>query len=160
MKTLYILRHAKASPKSLPIEDFYRPLYDKGILDAEKIGMLLKGINCKADKIISSPASRAIATARAVAKKIGYSENTILQESSFYEAYAEDVLEYLKAIETNETALLIAGHNPSLTNLAGMLCKKFTTDMATGSVVCIQFNCDEWKNISSKNSELIFYIQP
>lgn len=160
MKTLYILRHAKASPKNLPIDDFYRPLYDKGILDAEKMGMLLKGINCKVDKIISSPASRAIATARAVAQKINYAEYAIVQEPSFYEAYAEDILLYLKEMETNETTLLIAGHNPSLTNLAGMVCKKFTTDMATGSVVCIQFNCDEWKNISSKNAELIFYLEP
>jgi phosphohistidine phosphatase len=160
LKILYILRHAKASPKNLPIDDFYRPLYDKGIADADKTGMLLKSMNCKIDKIISSPASRAIATARSVAKKLNYNEKKILQEDGFYEAYAEDLLEYLRNVKSNENSILIAGHNPSLTNLASMVCKKFTTDMATGSVVCIHFNCDNWSEISSKNSELIFYIEP
>ena len=64
MKTLYLIRHAKSSWDDSTLTDFERPLNERGINDAPKMGKLLKEKNIIPELLISSPANRAISTAK------------------------------------------------------------------------------------------------
>ena len=63
MKTLYIVRHGKSSWDYDNIKDIDRPLKEKGILDADEMAGRLRDMGRKPERIISSPATRALHTA-------------------------------------------------------------------------------------------------
>ena len=54
MKTLYIVRHAKSSWSDVDLADIDRPLKERGVNDAIKIGERLRERNINPDIIICS----------------------------------------------------------------------------------------------------------
>ena len=59
MKTIFLLRHAKSSWDNLNLDDFDRPLSNKGIKASKKIGNYLKTNKFVPDIIYCSTAKRA-----------------------------------------------------------------------------------------------------
>ncbi|HYQ61260.1 MAG TPA: histidine phosphatase family protein, partial [Desulfatiglandales bacterium] len=72
MKTLYLIRHAKSSWNYPELEDFERPLSNRGRKNALLMGTILKKLKAAPDLVISSPANRAAMTARMLADAIHY----------------------------------------------------------------------------------------
>ncbi|NTW10984.1 MAG: hypothetical protein HGA26_06465 [Chlorobiaceae bacterium] len=64
MKTLYIVRHAKAGWENGVTKDFDRTLSDRGLRTAPVMANLLKERKVVPDLVISSPAKRALTTAK------------------------------------------------------------------------------------------------
>ena len=56
--------------------------------------------------------------------------------------------------EEYQSAVIIA-HNPGLTNFINELTNISLDNLPTTGIVEINFNCDNWKNISIENSTLI-----
>ena len=77
-KKLYIIRHAKSSWSDMSLDDFDRPLNKRGKANAPVMGTRFKNKGVKPDIIISSPAKRAISTAKIIAKKVKYVDEIIL----------------------------------------------------------------------------------
>ena len=71
MKTLLLLRHAKSSREDPSLQDFDRPLNERGKKDAPLIGKYARKQKIKADLVISSPAERARQTAELFLKSAG-----------------------------------------------------------------------------------------
>jgi len=63
------LRHAKAITGDLDTPDQDRPLSEKGVKDANKLGDKLHKKGIRFDLIVSSPAIRAITTAQLIINK-------------------------------------------------------------------------------------------
>ena len=89
MKTLLILRHAKAVSKNPSLSDHDRPLDKLGENDALHMGKLMKDKDIIPSFIISSTALRAKTTAELVAKGCGYQGDIVLNQS-LYEAKPKD----------------------------------------------------------------------
>ena len=81
MKTLLIVRHAKAVPKHLSLSDHDRPLDKVGEEDALHMGKLIKDKDIIPSTITSSTALRAKTTAELVAKRCSYQGDIILNQS-------------------------------------------------------------------------------
>ena len=79
MKTLYIVRHAKAIVRGTGIPDFDRSLAERGIKDARKMSKRQAKAGAEPQLLISSPAKRAIETARIFAKRLDYPKKAIVQ---------------------------------------------------------------------------------
>jgi phosphohistidine phosphatase len=71
-KKLLLVRHAKAKSGDFEIKDFDRPLSQKGIDEALEMGQQLFQGNIFPDGIISSPALRAISTAKSISISLGF----------------------------------------------------------------------------------------
>jgi len=67
MKRLYLVRHAKSSWNRPELDDIDRPLNKRGKRDAPFMGQRLKQHDVCPDLIISSPAKRALKTAKIIA---------------------------------------------------------------------------------------------
>ena len=91
MKSLPILRHAKASRKHPELTDHQKTLNKRSRNDAPRIGKLLKKEKIVTDDIISSTAVRAYETAKLVAKASGYKREIILDESLYLTGPKESV---------------------------------------------------------------------
>src|SRR5688572_18148452 len=124
MKRLLILRHAKSSWADSSIDDWQRPLNERGLRDAPRAGAWLREHGIEPDIIITSDAVRARTTAQAVAKAAGYSGD-IVSDPSLYHAKVDDLLHALNNVSDDAKAVLIVGHNPGLEELVRALSAEY-----------------------------------
>ena len=117
---LYLIRHAHALPIA-PGGDPHRTLSPAGHARALALGEAFAGgqtpFDLRPTRILSSPATRADQTARAIAQALSLSveHEPRLGLSSSLDLVAQLVAELLTA-ETPAAAMI--GHNPDLSNLA------------------------------------------
>ena len=72
MKTVYLVRHGKAVLRDIDIPDFERVLTDRGSNDSNLIARKLKQEKVQPSVRFSSPAPRALQTAKILAKNLDY----------------------------------------------------------------------------------------
>lgn len=161
MKTLYLVRHAKAINPDGGIPDFERVLEKKGKADARRIAKKLKEQNIPLDLLVSSPAHRALETAHIFAKELGYPVQKILLKDSIYNAPTEEVLlKIVQEVDDRYKSIMLFGHNPSFNDFAAYLIKDFKEDLPTCGVVCIDFKKNSWKKILKGSGILKFFDFP
>ncbi|MDD4107254.1 MAG: histidine phosphatase family protein, partial [Prolixibacteraceae bacterium] len=84
MKRLVIVRHAKAVPYGYH-DDILRDLQDRGKNDANIISKELNKKGIMPDAMISSPAKRALKTAKIFAGNLGFEKERIEENEDIYE---------------------------------------------------------------------------
>ena len=146
MKTLFLVRHAKSSWDAPALADKERPLDARGKRDAPKVGKRLAKAGAKPDLILSSPAKRALTTARIIAKELDYKRKNIVVDDRLYAAEADVVLDVIQRLETEARCVMLFGHNPELTELAHRLSSKITR-MPTCAVAEFTFDVKSWTRI-------------
>jgi len=112
---IYFLRHANAGePKLNPAKDDERPLDKLGIEQSHDVGRALAALDVNPDVIISSPLRRATQTAAVVANELGHEEKVVVEAALRPEATYESFQELLRR-HGRKDAILVVGHNPSIT---------------------------------------------
>ncbi len=115
-RELWLMRHGKAERYD-GIEDYDRPLKKRGKRDAKLIGEWLKNGDLIPDLVISSPAIRAIATAKWVCQSIGSGQQQIQMEKRLYDEGLTRVKAVLADCPQTLNRVLLVGHNPELEEL-------------------------------------------
>jgi len=121
MKTLFLVRHAKSSRDDPSLPDRERPLDDRGKRDAPKMGKRLAKRDAKLDLLVSSPALRALTTAKLIADEMGYKRNDIVVDDRLYASSPDDLLAVIRALDNKLGRVMLVGHNPEFTDLAHRL---------------------------------------
>lgn len=147
MKTLILVRHAKASEKQADGSDFERPLSTRGKRDAPEMGRRLAKTGVQSPRIMSSPALRAGATAHAFADALDYPRDQILWEPDIYEAPLESLLSILRRQSDRVNNLILVGHNPGLTQLANALAKTRLENLPTAGVYTLTLPIQHWNEV-------------
>lgn len=148
MKRLLLVRHAKSSWKDAALADSDRPLNGRGKRDAPRMGKKLSGRGMKPDLILSSPATRALVTARIIAKELGYRRKHIVVDDRLYPGEADDLLEVIHGLDDDQECVLLFGHNPGLSDLAHRFAKE-PANMPTCAVAEFVFDAASWPQIGS-----------
>lgn len=121
MKTLILLRHAKASWDNVSLDDFDRPLNKHGIEDTVVMGRWIGANDLWPDLALCSDAIRTQASWAGLLKQGAGDIPTELRP----ELYLAKPADLMRAITTapNEAArLCVIGHNPGLSMVANELC--------------------------------------
>lgn len=161
MKTIILVRHAKAVSRDLDIPDFERSLTKKGRKEAKKVVGILKTDNIKTDLLISSPADRAIETAHLFAKELSYPiQKVVIRDILYNETSPEKIVEMIRNIDDKYSSIMIFGHNPSFEELAKLFDPKFKDNISAAAVVALKFKNKLWKTINKGKGELQFYEYP
>jgi phosphohistidine phosphatase len=153
MKTLLILRHAKAVSKDPNLSDHDRPLDDIGKEDALRMGRLIKDKDIIPCFIISSTALRAKTTAELVANGCKY-EGDIILDNSLYEAKPKDYLAILETLSEKYSSVLIVGHNPVIEETIQMLTD--SSDVVTipsCALAHLILPIEKWSDMSKSKTE-------
>src|SRR5260370_42649723 len=108
MKTLLLLRHAKSSKDDPSLNDFDRPLNERGRKDAQGIGKYIRKQKIKPDLVISSPAERARQTIELVLKSAGL-KIELKFDKRIYEASVRSLLNVVSQIEDTANAVILVG---------------------------------------------------
>jgi phosphohistidine phosphatase len=118
MRTLYLLRHAKASSAE-DGGDFDRNLEMQGREAAAKVGFVLASEKLTKPLFLSSPAIRARETTEIVLN--GLPGPVARFDSRIYEADLSSLLTTLSEIDDETEVVVLVGHNPGLENLLRFL---------------------------------------
>jgi phosphohistidine phosphatase len=164
MKTLYLIRHAKSSWDDPDLGDFERPLNKRGKKDAPNMAKRLKEKRVTPDFIITSPATRALDTAKEFAKILGYDKDKIKTDKRLYHANEDQFLSIIHELKERdrdeEEVVLVFGHNPGLTEFANLLLNEHIDNIPTCGIVKAHLKIDRWKDARFGCGELEFLDFP
>jgi len=159
MRILYLIRHGKAEDKG-GVADIKRNLEHEGREEVARTAEKLLAKHIKPSLILSSPANRAYQTAEIVAETLGYAIANILIEKDIYYTDEEVLLETICRQDDTHESILLAGHNPSITHLAGMLTTEYKDFMPTGGLVAFETDSESWNDFNKSKVSFLFSIYP
>jgi phosphohistidine phosphatase len=160
MKTLLIIRHAKSSWDFSTMNDFDRPLNQRGVLDAPKMANKLLAKNINIDCFVSSPAKRALTTAQIFANTFNYKEKSIIQIPALYHAASSVFYKVISEIEDKNSTVAIFSHNPGITDFVNQLTTVRIDNMPTCAVFSISITSKYWKDFKEAEKEFLFFDYP
>lgn len=148
MKTLILVRHAKAADRHKHLSDLERALTPGGQKDAKRAARVLKTKGIIPSLFVSSPANRALETAHVFAAELGYPIQRIALKQSAYDAMdAEALFSVIRETEDHHDTVLLFGHNPSLEEFASSLLLGFESELPKAGVVEIAIDKESWRDI-------------
>lgn len=159
-KRLTLLRHAKASSDDPALADRDRPLNKRGQHDAPMMGQRLRAAGARPSLIITSPAVRALHTARLVAREISYPLEFLQREADLYLASPEQILGVIARQDNSFNDLMLCGHNPGLTELTQLLTGKDIGNIPTCGIVVIEADLSEWSALARRRADLVSFDYP
>ncbi|MFK7922147.1 MAG: histidine phosphatase family protein [Bacteroidia bacterium] len=137
MKTVVFCRHAKSDwPDGT--SDIERPLKKRGIENAKQMGSLLADHQFLPDRIISSPAKRAMTTANLVAEKLNYPSEISIIPSIYHEG-AGNLMSLVQELDPAWDTVMFFGHNPTMEQTVRFLLQADKHyEMPTGGMACFE----------------------
>lgn len=137
MKQLILVRHANAASEDVNVADMDRPLSERGHDDAQQVAKRLRDKDLKLDALISSPANRAITTARLMAEFLGFTKSQIIEDHRIFENTVDDLMNVITETADTVETLMLVGHNPALSSLAAYLTNDSAVSLSTCSVLSL-----------------------
>jgi len=124
------------------------------------MGKLIVDKGEKPELLISSPANRALSTARAFGEVMGLVENDIIVNRAIYGAGAQQLLELVQNQDDLHKSIMLFGHNPTFTSFVNMLTGSNIMNVVTCGVVRINFEYSSWIDIDFGSGRLVYYEYP
>lgn len=137
----------------MSLTDFQRPLNSRGKSDGPLMANYLSVKINKIDYLHSSSSVRTFETSKFFINQIKFEK--IEYDDALYHSSSRSILNMIKNYSEEYQSAVIIAHNPGLTNFINELTNISLDNLPTTGVAEINFNCDNWKNISIENSTLI-----
>jgi phosphohistidine phosphatase len=171
MKTLFLLRHAKAEDGGDGFPDFDRALNDRGRKEARAVGIFIRKQNVRLDLVLSSSAVRARETTELVLSSAELSLD-VRYDQRIYEGGSLRLLEVISQLEDEMSTVLLVGHNPGLEELLSLLTDRIE-HLATGTLAKIDLKAAgqgpdanrprgmrEWSKVLEEKGTLDWTVKP
>jgi phosphohistidine phosphatase len=153
MRHLYLIRHAKSSWDNPLLRDFERTLNSRGVETAPKMAELLWKEGIKPDLIVTSPARRAMDTARFFGVQFGLMDDHFIPEKNIYEASPTTILRIISQLPETAKTVFMFGHNPTFTEVANLFTSDdFIENIPTCGVVCLKSTAQQWNELHEGNT--------
>lgn len=157
-KELFIMRHAK-SAWDQNVEDKQRPLKKRGVNAARRIGDGLKRLGWIPDKILVSPAKRALQTCELIDL-----DAPVEEDERIYAASLDDLFAVLADVPETINKVMLIGHNPALEDLLLHLTpnaerQKNGKLLTTANVARIGVQ-GKWHNLQQTKGQLLGLVRP
>jgi phosphohistidine phosphatase len=163
MRTLTIIRHAKAEPAIPNVDDFDRVLSPRGVKDVRRIAKLLVKLEPSIDLVVSSPATRARQTAEMLAAKMDH-QRPILWKNAIYGSGAHALLGILQGLPEDANHVALIGHNPGSEMLVGGLSSgaphQLSVHMPTAAIASLRLEIFWWSQARWGCGQLNLLVKP
>jgi phosphohistidine phosphatase len=165
VKRLAVLRHAKSSWNDRDLDDFDRPLNERGRKAARRMGREMHQRGMRFDLILASPAVRVRETIAGVGQEHDLGE-AIRFEERIYLARVSELLELVGAIPDEVSSALLVGHNTSAERLVAKLAKdddsgrrkRVEEKFPTAALAVIELPIERWSEIRPDSGALVEFI--
>ncbi len=161
MKRIVLVRHATAVDVGPKGSDFHRRLKKRGRREAAIMADRFATTLGKPDLVITSPADRALETARAFVERLGLSTDAMVVREQLYGGLLPDeFLRIVVELDDAHDSVMIVGHDPSFTEFAGYLLPDFKESIPKAGVVVMDFECTSWSAVSPGDGALAAFEKP
>lgn len=166
MLSLALLRHAKSSWDASDIDDFDRPLNERGRAAAPVMGAALKELNFAPELILCSSAQRTRETLALITPFVKDAEVTF--DDQLYLTSQETLYARLKAAPIGVKRVLMIGHNPGMHGLALFLTgtgdaksiSRLEDKFPTAALAIFSFQQAFWRDLLPASGHLEAFITP
>ena len=164
MKRLGLFRHAKSDWDDMALRDFDRGLNARGRKGAALMGAHIADYGAAWSMVLASPAERVRLTldASGLGVPVTFEQRAYLADSSA-------LIDLLRAVDDSEPAVLLAGHNPGLHDLAlelaapndedGLLAK-LEAKFPTAAFAVFELAIDRWQDLELGCGRLVHFARP
>jgi len=167
VKTLTLLRHAKASWDAQVHRDFDRPLDERGRRAAPRMGLYLRTEGMRFDRVVVSPSVRTLETLALVEEGYG-AKFTEMEDERVYLASADTLLDLIHDLPDEWGHVLFVGHNPGFEDLALRLAGRgperlislLEGILPTAAVVELAFDVARWADVRPGEGQLMRFTRP
>lgn len=159
MKTLILFRHGKSDWEAEFGRDHERPINGRGRRSARTMGRFLKLTGQVPDRVISSSAVRARTTVELAAEAGDWGPEVEIDDA-VYSATVVGLLEILRRLSDNDDSVLLVGHEPTLSALAGQLIGNGSVRLPTAAMVCIELDVEAWADVELARGQLVWALPP
>lgn len=159
-RQLLLVRHGKSDWGNAHLSDFDRPLNARGHRNAPEMASRILQKDLVPQLMVSSPALRAITTARHFAQVWHKSPDQIKEEAAIYEASVPALLKIVNGFNNKYQSVAMFGHNPGFTDFANYLSDANIYNIATCGMVLIEFQVDGWAEISHFSGTMLMLDYP
>jgi phosphohistidine phosphatase len=153
LKKIIIVRHSKSSWKDLSLSDFHRPLNNRGKTDGPLMSKYLSNVMDNIDILHSSSSLRTFETSKFFRLNIEF--KNINYDYNLYHCSANSILSFIKNYPNQYNSAMIIAHNPGLTNFINLITNITLDNLPTTGIAVIDFDCNNWNNISIENATLV-----
>ena len=160
MKSVIIIRHAKSSWDSIDVDDFDRPLNERGKDDAPKMAKRLLERNITIDTFISSSAKRARKTAAIFIKEFGGHKEDVVLLQDLYLAGPEAFYNAIAQAPASANTIALFAHNPGITEFANELTDVRIDDMPTCAIFAVKADIKDWSAFRDAQKQYWFFDYP
>ncbi len=159
-KLVYLIRHAKSDWTTGVKRDFDRPLNARGQRDAPVMAALLDDLGVKPDLIVTSPALRALTTARVFQERLQISPERFILQERIYEATPRTILEIIQALPENVHTVLLFGHNMTFTELKHHFDPASHENVPTCGIVMLEGEMEHWSEFNYPRAKCVRMWKP
>ena len=167
MKTVYLLRHAKAERGRPAAADSERALDERGQGAAALVGHAMAARGWIPETALVSGAKRALQTFEILATHLG-PDLTVRVEPGLYLVEADVLIARLRRLRADIGAVLLVGHNPGLQEAALALAGSADPDASgriaetfpTAALVRLAFAVETWRDIGPGTVRSIELVTP
>jgi phosphohistidine phosphatase len=163
VRSLTLLRHAKSSWDDESIDDFHRPLNDRGWRSARAMGEYLRSHGARFDLIIASEAERVVQTLRGLAEG-GWQSGPVQFDTGIYHAGYRDLLALIQKTPDEVRRLMVVGHNPTIGAIAAQLSRNGGEEVLgkypTGALAQIDLDVEHWSDVEPNSGQLTAFGTP
>ena len=110
------------------------------------MGRRLAERKARPDLMISSPALRALKTARLMARKLRHPRRRIQVDDTLYASTLAAVLRRVRDLDERYARVMLFGHNPQIAQLVRHFSRRITP-MPTCAVACFTFEAHAWSDV-------------
>ena len=160
MKTLMLIRHAKSSWNDFSIQDFDRPLNDRGKRDAPMMAQRLREKGLKPDALLASPAKRARKTAEIFAEELDYPRTKIDWIQELYLATPSVFSQVISRVSDEHDFIVVFSHNNGLTDFANQLTNVRIDNIPTCGIFAVKIPITQWSQFPEAEKEFWFFDYP
>lgn len=167
MRKLVILRHAKSSWSMPGMDDFDRPLNERGTRDTPRMAKWLKEQHLIPQQVLCSPAVRTTETLALLCDTIAMEPPTHFDDA-LYLASSDTILKKVSQLPDDAEVAMVVAHNPGLhdtaLNLLSPIERSSAGDMRaafpTAACAVISLPITHWSNIAWDIGALTSYMVP
>jgi phosphohistidine phosphatase len=158
-KTLLVLRHAKSDWEAGAADDHERPLAPRGRRAAKSVGRWIAGAGLTPQSVIGSTALRARDTVEIAVREGGW-ESRLRWSRELYDSSPARILGEISVEPDEVEILLVAGHEPLLSDLVSRLVGGAAIRLPTAAVACVQPFSDRWADLPQSGGQLLWLVPP
>lgn len=156
MKRLILIRHGKSAWDQNVIDE-KRPLKKRGERDGLLIAESFSAFSEKPMTLWSSPAVRALSTAKIFKNELAIDDKNFHVINSLYTFDSAELFSQIQKCDPEIDNLMVFGHNPAMTNLVNKLGDSPVINVPTTGLTVIDFEITSWENLQTGKTILSLF---